>query len=254
MPRSRERTSEPQPGTFAHLLNAAMTDPTYFAGLEPAGSGENWGNWKGFDYRQLGETGWVLGEKLFGIPVVDLKNPTQWVAGPQIRIIETDPDQYSLGELGVRYVLDVVNSEGFAPVIFVCVDGKGQELILRRKTDTIATRQMPEVFQKTAEALGINTTSSVVQDSQADQWATFLKALLERKTVKPLFPKANDGWVAETLIDFAGEGGPMDSDERRRLEKGEITEHDRLLALESATEQDLLTYAFADVLLPEEES
>lgn len=240
MPISKEARREPQSGSFAFLLNTAMGDPGYFAGLEPTGSSESWGNWEGFDYRKPGKDEWILGEKFFGIPVVNLKNPTQWVAGPKIRIVATDPDQYSLEETGVRYVLDVVNSEGFTPVIFVCVDEKGQELILRRKTDTIATRQMPEVFQKTAAALGINTASSVVQDSQADQWATFLKTLLERKTVKPLFPRADDDWVAETLADLVG-----------KEVSGKITEHDRLLALQSATEQDLLGYAYADFLLPE---
>ena len=71
--------------------------------------------WPSLDYREIPDA-WVLREKHFGIHTISGSEPV-------ICISEIAPGQYHIdtthGQIEVKYVLDVINSNQFNPVHFV---------------------------------------------------------------------------------------------------------------------------------------
>lgn len=217
-----------QQSTLFAVLREAMDSPDYFVGQELE-SDQDFSDWLGSDFRKI-RGAWVLAEKFFEIPTVN-----SYLA---MRIIETDSEHYWVdsdkGKVGVSFVLDVINSRSFRPVIFVGKDEEGREQVFRRKLDTIAMHTLPQSLQKIALDLGITQSSTVVQDTEGDKFAEFIKGVLEKKTAIPSLARPPDKIVREEL--------ELDSDV-------EITEKHRLLAEMLMTEQELLGYAYADMIL-----
>lgn len=210
------------------VIREVMDSPDYFVGQELEYD-QDFSNWAGSDFREI-KGAWVLAEKFFEIPTVN--------SYLVMRITEADPQQYwvntNKGRVGVSFVLDVMNSRSFRPVIFIGKDEKGEEQVLRRELDKIAVRTLPQPLQEIALDLGITQSSKVVQDIEGDRFAGFIKEVLAKKTVIPTWAKPPDQLVREEL-----ELGP----------DLEITEEHRLLAEMLVTEQELLGYACADMII-----
>jgi len=217
-----------QEKTLFAVLEEAMSSSDYFAGQE-LDDNQDFSNWGGSDFRQI-PGAWVLAEKFFEIPTLN-----NYLV---MRITQTDPQQYWVNvngdKIGISFVLDVVNSRHFKPVIFVGHDGVKGGSVLRRKLDAIALHTLPDPLQEVVSGLEIKQGSSVVQDSEGDAFAEFIRIVLERKTAVPTHARPPDEAVREEL-----KLGPEE----------EITEENSLLAGMSMTEQDMLGYAFADMVL-----
>lgn len=233
--------------SFATVLKQAMEDPNYFVDVQP--EGEDWSKWEGYNYRDVIGT-WLIAEKFFMIP-------TARGEGPYVRIIQPNSSQFTMDaeidgrteKVEVLFVLDIVNSKKFKPVIFVCQDSSGKEIIMRRETDRVALESIPGILKEIAGDFGDDAKfSRVVQDTEGDEWAAFLKSVLERKTVEPIKMRQKDNWTRKVLIGMAEEYGVPPE---KRIQEGELTEEDRLLASSYSTEQELLMYAFASLVIPE---
>jgi hypothetical protein len=211
--------------SFSAVLSLVLTDPDYLKGAEPEGSNWDFSNWPGFDFRD--QNGWVLREKFFRIFTMDGKYVS-------LRIIETDPEQFSINDFKIKYTISPAKTEGF-PKIFISSNEMGNEKILRNSQEPIEYHSIPLVFQELANNLGVLISSNKVnEDVEASQWALFLKSVLQTKQIGPdhMLPRDEIAW------------------DILELEPGsELTDSDLAVAERLIVEQELLGWAFADLVI-----
>lgn len=219
---SPERSN--QQFNFSDVLHNVMSDSNFLVGSEPEGSNWDFSDWPGNNFREFG--GWVLSEKYFSIATIDNRLL-------DLRIIQTDPQQFPVENTKVEFVIAPVKAKGF-PTILIGKGVVGDEKILRNSREPIEMHQVPEYFQGLAQEVGVLETSDVVSDDQGSQWALFLKNVLEAKRVLPSHYTPTDFMVRDQL-----ELGPNEN----------YSERDKLLVGMMVAEQELLMIAYADFVL-----
>jgi hypothetical protein len=217
---SHERTTT-EPPLFIEVLNNVMSDPDYLAGTEPEGSGWDFHDWPGNDFRKF--KGWVLGEKFFDIPTLDGK-------ALSMRIVQTDPEQFPVSGTKVSFLISAVTAKGF-PVILIGKDSLGNEVVLRNKREPVEYRRIPDYFQELAQQVGALSTNEVVRDPEGGEWASFLKYILHARRILPAHFGPTEKMV-RALLEIASDK-PVGPDEK-------------LYAEMELTEQELLSFAYAD--------
>jgi len=208
---------------FLEVLQNVLTDPNYLVGTEPGGSGWDFSDWLGYDFKKFG--GWVLAEKYFGIPTIDNKML-------DLKIVQTDPHEFTVAHAEISFVIIPVKATEF-PTILIGKDETGNEVILRNSREPVKMHLVPEYFRSLAQEVGSAAVeeSSVVNDSKGNEWALFLKNVLRAKRVLPSHFRPTDFIVRDQL----------------ELEAGaSYTQEEELLAEMIITEQEILLLAYAD--------
>ena len=218
-----ERKNDP---SVTNTLSNVMSDKDYLRGSEPEGSGWDFGNWPGFDFREF--RGWVLREKFFSIPTINNRVLS-------MRIIETDPKQFDVkteeGKIEIPFTITPVTAKGI-PNIFIGKNASGQERILRNKSEPLKWHQVPEEFRFLSNKFTNPKRSSTEQDNEGSEWANFLNDVLTNKRILPEHFQPTDFMVRDQLELSANVKYSM---------------KDEKLAEMQIIEQELLMMAYADL-------
>ena len=214
--------------SFSDVLGEVMSNDNYLVGAEPEGSGWDFSDWPGYDFRDFG--GWILREKFFGIPTIDGREVS-------MRIVQTDPQQFSVktpdGEISVGFVLTPVKAKGFLTIL-IGKDITGRDTVLRNSRQPLDWYRVPQEFNGLARGVSSIEKSSLTSGEAAKEWTDFLKSLLLAKRVLPEHYEPTDLII------------------RDRLELGsdaKYDEEDIRLAEMQIVEEELLIIAYADYVL-----
>lgn len=214
--------------SFSDVLGEVMSNKNYLVGTEPEGSGWDFSDWPGFDFRDFG--GWVLKEKFFAIPTIDGRQLS-------MRIVQTDPKQFSVetpeGQISIGFVLAPVKAKGF-PTILIGSDITGCEKVLRNSREPLELHRVPQEFKGLAQKASTIEKSSLTGGEEATDWADFLKGVLVGKRVLPDHFEPTDLMVRDRLT-----LGP----------NTEYNEQDVSFAEMQIASDELLIIAYADYVL-----
>lgn len=220
---NHERTTT-EPPIFIDVLNNVMSDPNYLAGAEPEGSGWDFHDWPGYDFRQFRE--FVLAEKFFGIPTLDGK-------GVSMSIVQTDPEQFHVSGMGVSFVISPARTK-VLPTILIGKDASGSEVVLRNSREPVEYHGIPDCLHALAQQIGVLSKNKVASDSEGSQWAAFLKEVLHLKRILPKH------------------FGPTENTVRDQLElrpDEPVGDEERLFAEMKLVEQELIGYAYSHFVI-----
>jgi hypothetical protein len=214
--------------SFSDVLGEVMSNKDFLVGAEPEGSGWDFSDWPGYDFRQFG--GWVLGEKFFSIPTIDGRQLS-------MRIVQTDPKQFSAktpdGEISVGFVITPVNARDF-PAILIGKDLGGSEKVLRNSRQPLEWHGIPQEFTGLLEDVATIEKNSLTSGAENREWSDFLNSVLLAKRVLPDHYRPTDFMVRDRL-----ELGPNE----------QYNEEDIMLAEMQIIEEEILIIAYADYVL-----
>ena len=216
-----ESTDKSPETSLSSILHNVLDNPNYLVGMEPQGSDWDFSEWEKMDFTTAVPDTWVRAQKFFRIFTIGNE-------ALSIRIIETDPYQTKLknDEFAVSFILYPPFEDSF-PTVIVAQDRTSKDVILTNEYSMDIESVLRDYFSNIKR-------NQVIQNSNANEWALFLKHVLVSKQIVPASYMLPDNQVREEL-DISS--------------NIELTNKERLAAELQVTEQEVLSLLYADYTL-----